>query len=39
MQLTADRALSDDPQVKKDLLGKILDKIDISVLIQNDILS
>ncbi|WP_342260267.1 hypothetical protein [Candidatus Tisiphia endosymbiont of Metellina segmentata] len=32
VQLTADRALSDDPQVKKDLLGTILDKIDISVL-------
>lgn len=39
VQLTADRALSDDPQVKKDLLGTILDKIDISVLIKNDILS
>lgn len=39
VQLTADRALSDDPQVKKDLLATILDKIDLSVLIKNDILS
>ncbi|WP_341758401.1 hypothetical protein [Candidatus Tisiphia endosymbiont of Ditula angustiorana] len=39
VQLTAYRALSDDPQVKKDLLGTILDKIDLSVLIKNDILS
>ncbi|MDR0329459.1 MAG: hypothetical protein LBH99_02150 [Rickettsia sp.] len=29
VQLTADRALSDDPQVKKDLLATILDKIDL----------